>query len=728
LDADGLREAIQKPAHTARVFIEPALVERLVADAADQPGALPMVQETMVLLWERKRDRYISLDAYESLGDGKQTGLQAAMAYRADRALAMLTPRQRAIVFRILIRLVQFGEGRADTRRQQPVVALISADDARAEFDETLDRLIATRLIALNYVQARAVVMADLAHEALITGWSALDQWIKDHRDAELKRRRLDARAQEWIRLGRARAGLLDATETREARAWLASAHAQDLGGSDDLLALIKQSSRGFNPGFQPRGVGLLLVGFVELVALLGGVILFIQSSNATSSSQVAFWFTVVIILVLGTAMLTLTLRGERFLLQRLSYFLTRERRAPIALVGSFVVVAAIWGGLGVTLIAHERECNRRGFVRDARPHVAVIAPSIEPAYLQTFRRTFADASENFLTPERVTAEDWMQCSNFFSYRINLNRADGAVGEIVYVAELTFLKSGDTRPEIASDPGGGCNLIFALAHRVARRLDQDLDPNSDENPIPPGRLPNQCEPYERDAEGVRLLNDRLFADAENQFKQAIALAPEFTSPYVGLAQVYYQTNRASDAIAQLNRAISLAPSFYWRAENQLAIACYYSSDYKCAIDRYLKAIEVNNRNLEAYNNLAVVYLDAGQLDQAEIMLKRAEALVAQTRSRREAGLRYNVTKTRGILEFKLGKWSEAIRVLQIADQMQPKEFQELIVYYLALANANVSNPTQACTYLRRYEQIVPSGLVGEAERRADSLKRLAECR
>jgi hypothetical protein len=61
LDKDGLRQAIVRPAEKAGVFIESALVERLVADAAGEPGVLPLVQEALVLLWERLERRFLPL-------------------------------------------------------------------------------------------------------------------------------------------------------------------------------------------------------------------------------------------------------------------------------------------------------------------------------------------------------------------------------------------------------------------------------------------------------------------------------------------------------------------------------------------------------------------------------------------------------------------------------------------------------------------------------------------
>jgi WD40 repeat protein len=253
LSSEGLRQAIVRPAEDAGVFVETALVERLLADAANEPGVLPLVQETLVLLWEHLERRYLPLRAYEALvlpravygGNVAEdrTGLQVAMARRADAALADLSPAQQAIARRIFLRLVQFGEGRADTRRQQPLDELRAAGDEAAAFDQTLSHLVVSRLLTLSGGEGGGERMVDIAHEALIAGWPALQEWIQARRAAELTRRRLEEKAADWVRLGRGRGGLLDEVELAEAEAWLESPDAQELG-YDAVLAELAQASR----------------------------------------------------------------------------------------------------------------------------------------------------------------------------------------------------------------------------------------------------------------------------------------------------------------------------------------------------------------------------------------------------------------------------------------------------------------------------------------------------
>ncbi len=245
LKDNGLREAIVEPVEAVGVFVEDALVERLVGDAniSKEQGVLPLVQETLVLLWDRLERRFLPLRAYAELGEGERTGLEVAIARRANQTLADLpTAQHRAIARRIFLRLIQFGEGRADTRRQQPAVALRAAGDDPQVFDETLSRLTENRLLTLSGEEGKPDKKVDIAHEALIQGWPELQGWLKQRKDAEQTRRRLEDKATEWVRMGRGRGGLLDETELAEAHGWLDGAEAAELGYSEALRTLTQAS------------------------------------------------------------------------------------------------------------------------------------------------------------------------------------------------------------------------------------------------------------------------------------------------------------------------------------------------------------------------------------------------------------------------------------------------------------------------------------------------------
>lgn len=237
-----LRQAIDQPASDVGVRLEPGFVERLMADAANEPGVLPLLQETMVLLWDKMVHRLMPIHAYEQLGQDGRSGLAVALARKADATVTAFSSTQQMIARRIFLRLIQFGEGRADTRRQQSLAALRGVSNDQILFDQIIRTLASARLLTLSGAEDGGDPRVDIAHEALITSWPTLQQWLTERRAAEQIRRRLEAKAQEWVRLGRSHNALLDEVELLEVQRWLDSDDSAELGYDEQLGALASTS------------------------------------------------------------------------------------------------------------------------------------------------------------------------------------------------------------------------------------------------------------------------------------------------------------------------------------------------------------------------------------------------------------------------------------------------------------------------------------------------------
>jgi hypothetical protein len=280
-----LARAIQQPAADVGVHLQLELVQRLVDDAAGEPGALPFVQETLVLLWRQRQRRLLTAAAYDRLGGEGRSALTAAIAEKADATVSALSPRERAIARRILLRLVQLGEGRQDTRRQEPVVALRSSAESPAEFEATLQHLTANRLLTLSGQEGDGS-RVDLAHEALIAGWPQLHEWIRDNRDNLRMQRAVSEDAERWDELGRDPEALYRGARLEGAGVW-ADTHHDEL---NDLEREFVQASRTDASARQRRHrrTTLLLRGLSALVLVALTAVTFVSVRAADTQRRLA--------------------------------------------------------------------------------------------------------------------------------------------------------------------------------------------------------------------------------------------------------------------------------------------------------------------------------------------------------------------------------------------------------------------------------------------------------
>ncbi|HEU5060357.1 MAG TPA: serine/threonine-protein kinase, partial [Kofleriaceae bacterium] len=195
LTREGLRDAIVGPAGLRGFSFEEGTVDDLIA-AITSPAGLPLLQFTLAELWEaRDRERHvIARSALADLG-----GVEGALARHGDKVVASLLPAQRPVARRLLTLLVT-GEG---TRARRTAAELVGSS---AERREVLEALVHGRLVVAEESEGEPTYQ--LIHEALISVWRTLADWLDDDSALLARRERLRVASAEWDRLGR-RAELL---------------------------------------------------------------------------------------------------------------------------------------------------------------------------------------------------------------------------------------------------------------------------------------------------------------------------------------------------------------------------------------------------------------------------------------------------------------------------------------------------------------------------------------
>lgn len=192
LSRSELQEAIEKPALHVGLVIEPEVVKALVNDFHDEAAALPLLQFTLLKLWQDRERNRIPKHKYDRLG-----GWQTLLERSADEAFESLDSQDRDAARLVFTNLVEPGTGDEYLRKRMPLTSLhrlLSFD----RIDRVVEKLIAARLLHLTHGATAADGQVEVAHEALIRHWGRLRTWLQDDRDNLRWRRRLSEAAEKW--------------------------------------------------------------------------------------------------------------------------------------------------------------------------------------------------------------------------------------------------------------------------------------------------------------------------------------------------------------------------------------------------------------------------------------------------------------------------------------------------------------------------------------------------
>jgi WD40 repeat protein/serine/threonine protein kinase len=217
-----LAGVITKPAEAAGLEVEPGLVDRVIADVGGgrDPGALPRLAHAMRETWNNRSDNRLTLAGYQRTG-----GVDRAVALTAESVYARLSEFDRHALRAALLRMVTLLDGGGIARRQAH----------RADVpNRVMESLVAARLVTIDQDHVQ------LSHDALLTAWPRLREWVAEDRQGLLIRQQLAEAVARWRAGGRDRADLYRGTRLATALDWAAGR--TDL--TPDERALLQASDR----------------------------------------------------------------------------------------------------------------------------------------------------------------------------------------------------------------------------------------------------------------------------------------------------------------------------------------------------------------------------------------------------------------------------------------------------------------------------------------------------
>jgi formylglycine-generating enzyme required for sulfatase activity len=172
-----LQDMIEKPAEATGYTFDPGLVERILHDTGQEPGNLALVEYALKQLFERRKGRAFTGEAYMAIG-----GVVGAIATKANDVLSGLEEDVRGAFDAVFAELVHLERERPPTRSRASYSAF-SADESSVQLIEALAGQDCRVLVTSG---SGPETIVEVAHEKLFSAWKKLKDWI-DNSDADLR-------------------------------------------------------------------------------------------------------------------------------------------------------------------------------------------------------------------------------------------------------------------------------------------------------------------------------------------------------------------------------------------------------------------------------------------------------------------------------------------------------------------------------------------------------------
>ena len=199
MSREEMRAAILQPLAAGEWSIQEGLDQEILDEIGDEPGGLPLLSHALLETWQRRRGRTLTLSGYQ--GAGK---VQGAIAKTAETLYStrLAGSEQQALAKFLFLEMVEPGANERDTRRRISLEQLLLSEEQKAAARELLDRLAGARLVTADRRTEDQAETYEVAHEALISNWERLRDWLDVEREQIRFRRQLQRDATEWEQNG----------------------------------------------------------------------------------------------------------------------------------------------------------------------------------------------------------------------------------------------------------------------------------------------------------------------------------------------------------------------------------------------------------------------------------------------------------------------------------------------------------------------------------------------
>ncbi len=184
-----LHLAMGEQAQKVGLRFEADLREQMLENVSGEPGAMPLLQHALWMLWERRHGRWLKADEYRAFG-----GVKKAIASHAndvyiykeknpeENKFEERSEEERERLKHLFLRLTRLDEStdQRDTRQRVQMSELIPVHSEPGSTNQLITELVNKRLLVKTGDEV------EVAHDALIRYWDRLKQWLDEDRDEQI--------------------------------------------------------------------------------------------------------------------------------------------------------------------------------------------------------------------------------------------------------------------------------------------------------------------------------------------------------------------------------------------------------------------------------------------------------------------------------------------------------------------------------------------------------------
>jgi tetratricopeptide (TPR) repeat protein len=162
--------------------------------------------------------------------------------------------------------------------------------------------------------------------------------------------------------------------------------------------------------------------------------------------------------------------------------------------------------------------------------------------------------------------------------------------------------------------------------------------------------------------GITMINQGRSKDAEESYKKAISLNPNYSEAYYNLGVLYFQSGENELAVQNYEKALQYDPNDY-KSHYNLGVISYGMGNYEFAKNQLMEALRIKSDYLPAHKALVMDFIRRDEIDNAIEELKQILKIEPN-----DANAHFQL----GMLQIQKENFDSAIEELEKALELNPE--------------------------------------------------------